>query len=102
MQVNITKKNLIVLALGFLAGAIVATTGFLIFAKGADAKHKHTPPSFSQSQDYGMRGIGGESNELPDNNSNSKKGTKENKNSKNQETPPKNADDKPVESEDNQ
>ena len=60
MLINITKKIVIVFITGVLIGAIIATAGFLIFAKFQNrCSDRPTPPSFSQSQNPGMPGANG-------------------------------------------
>ncbi|MBO4693510.1 MAG: hypothetical protein J5659_03850 [Clostridia bacterium] len=60
MLVNITKKVVIVFIIGVLIGAIIATTGFLIFAKTSrSTSNGMMPPSFSQSENSGLPGENG-------------------------------------------
>ena len=88
MKINITKKNVIVAAVGFLAGVIVTTSGFLIFRGCTGKQHKRIgQPSFSQSQTYNQKENGGENNrDGSESNSKKNKQPKKNKTDGNKET----------------
>jgi len=88
MKINITKKNVIVASVGFLAGIIITTSGFLIFRGCTKKQHERTsPPSFSQSQTDNRKEINGENNQSSyKSNSNQNKQSPKNKSNGNKET----------------
>lgn len=80
MLINITTKLLIVFIAGVLIGAIIATAGFLIFAKSCKShSDRFAPPSFNQA----------ESSEMPGNNQFRQMPGKDNQSGKQNQPPQK-------------
>lgn len=90
MKLNITKKNIIVAAVGFLAGVIIATSGFLIFRGCTHKEHKRiVSHSYSQSQNFDAKETKSKTKQSgSENNSNSAKQSKKNKSDKSSASTP--------------